>query len=135
MGQATQPSLEELTRRALQIREKNERLFVYWTSHAGIECQAVGPATRCFCEHSYSSHAWYETSSKRVKCRVDGCKCTCFSYVPGRGATHLRGGTRRHMQPLACGATASSPHQPILGADPSGGAHSAPHSSISSLHL
>jgi hypothetical protein len=91
MGQATHPSLEDLTQRALKIKERNERLYVHWTSAAaGVECQAVGPATRCFCTHSYSSHAWYETTSKRVKCRVDGCRCTCFSYVPGRGATHIR---------------------------------------------
>ena len=91
MGQASHPPLEELTKRALKIKEENARLFVHWTSpNAQTECNAVGPATRCFCSHSYSSHAWYETSTKRVKCRVDGCNCTCFSYVPGRGATHLR---------------------------------------------
>ena len=90
-GQATHPRVEELTKKALDIKAKNERLFVYWTSPvAAVECQAVGPSTRCFCTHSYSSHAWYETTSKRVKCRVDGCRCACFSYVPGRGATHIR---------------------------------------------
>ena len=90
-GEASSPSVEELTRRALKIREDNTRLFVHWTSDAAVEpCQAIGPATRCFCSHSYSSHAWYETESKRVRCRVDGCRCTCFSYVPGRGSTHLR---------------------------------------------
>ena len=91
MGQANTPDLEELTRKALQIKSKGTRLYVYWTTPvARTECQAIGPATRCFCTHSYSSHAWYETDSKRIRCRVDGCKCSCFSYVPGRGGTHLR---------------------------------------------
>ena len=83
-GQASSPSYEELKRRALKIREDGSRLFVHWTSPAAaVECQAVGPSTRCFCNHSWSSHAWYETGSKHIRCRVDGCKCTCFSYVPG----------------------------------------------------
>jgi len=95
MGQASKPSLEELTRRALAIKEAGTRLHVHWTSAAArTECQAIGPATRCFCNHSYSSHAWFETSSKRVRCRVDGCRCECFSYVPGRGSTHLHCGCK-----------------------------------------
>ena len=94
-GEATSESVEQLTKKALAIKEKNERLFVYWTSSsAAAECQAIGPATRCFCNHSYSSHAWYETETKRVRCRVEGCRCTCFSYVPGRGATHIRCGCK-----------------------------------------
>ena len=94
-GQASSPSLEELTRRALKIKEDGERLYVHWTSPvAAIDCQAVGPATRCFCAHSWSSHAWFETASKRCRCRVDGCRCTCFSYVPGRGSSHIRCGCK-----------------------------------------
>ena len=89
MGQATSPSLDELTERALEIRKKQERLFVFWEC-GEFECHAVGPATRCFCNHSYSSHAWYETKTKKIGCRVDGCRCRCFSYVPGRGSTHIR---------------------------------------------
>ena len=88
-GQTTRPSLGELTRRALRIHQQRHRLFVFWEC-GGHECHAVGPATRCFCSHSYSSHAWYETDTKRVGCRVDGCRCGCFSYVPGRGSTHIR---------------------------------------------
>lgn len=90
MGQASSPDLDELTRRALKIKADNSRLFVHWRCSEAVECKAVGPATRCFCGHSYSSHAWYETASKRVRCRVDGCRCECFSYLPGRGATFLR---------------------------------------------
>ena len=93
-GQASHPSVEELTRRALEIKKDKARLFVFWSSPSAAECQAIGPATRCFCTHSYSSHAWYETGSKRVACRVEGCKCECFSYVPGRGASHLRCGCK-----------------------------------------
>ena len=74
-GQATSPSLEELTRRALLIHQQKKRLFVFWACRER-ECHAIGPATRCFCGHSYSSHAWYETDTKRVRCRVDDCRCS-----------------------------------------------------------
>ena len=67
-------------------------LHAFLVSHfAGSRSSTLcAQATRCFCSHSWSSHAWYETSSKRCRCRVDGCRCTCFSYIPGRGSTHLR---------------------------------------------
>ena len=29
-----------------------------------------------------------------MRCRVDGCKCTCFQYHPGRGSSHLRCGCK-----------------------------------------
>ena len=94
MGSATQPPYEELEKRALRIYSDKTRLFVFWRSGGGVDCHAVGPNTRCFCEHSYSSHAWYETTSKQVRCRVAGCRCTCFSYVPGRGGSHIRCGCK-----------------------------------------
>ena len=104
-GEATSPSLEELQRRALVIHQQKKRLFVFFGT-PDSECHAVGPATRCFCGHSYSSHAWYETDTKRVRCRVEGCRCECFKYVPGRGSTHIRcackhGHAERCLQP-AC---------------------------------
>ena len=92
-GEATSPSLEELTRRALVIHQQKKRLYVFFGTLES-ECHAVGPATRCFCGHSYSSHAWYETDTKRVGCRVEGCRCECFKYVPGRGSTHIRCGCK-----------------------------------------
>ena len=88
-GTAQSPSVEELTRRALKIKEERSRLFVFWECGES-ECHAVGPHTRCACGHSYSSHAWYETTTKKVRCRVDGCKCSCFSYVPGQGSSKIR---------------------------------------------
>ena len=93
-GTATQPPYEELEKRALRIHAEKSRLFVFWRSSAGIDCNAVGPATRCFCTHSYSSHAWYETSTKQVRCRVAGCRCTCFAFVPGHGGSHIRCGCK-----------------------------------------
>ncbi|KAL1530652.1 hypothetical protein AB1Y20_001552 [Prymnesium parvum] len=90
MGEASEPAYEELARRARRIFDDHSRLFVFWRSRTNAECHAVGPSTRCFCTHSYSSHAWYETASKRIRCRVEGCGCECFAYVPGRGSSHLR---------------------------------------------
>jgi hypothetical protein len=53
MGEASSPSLEELTRRALKINEDGDRLFVHWTSPAAaIECQAIGPVRMQHCRPS-----------------------------------------------------------------------------------
>ena len=92
-GQAASPSVEELTRRALKIKQERSRLFVFWEC-GEAECHAVGPHTRCSCGHSYSSHAWFETSTKKVRCRVDGCRCSCFGYVPGQGSSKIRCGCK-----------------------------------------
>ena len=96
-GTARSPGVEDLKKRALAIRSAGTRLMPFWTA-GDVECHAVGPSTRCFCGHSWSSHAWYETgktaSTRQVRCRVDGCKCTCFQYHPGRGSSHLRCGCK-----------------------------------------
>ncbi len=50
----------------------------------------MGPSTRCLCKHSYRAHRWWELHSKQVGCRVPGCACACFSYVPMRGSYAAR---------------------------------------------
>eukprot|EP01065_Artemidia_motanka_P036028 TRINITY_DN43924_c0_g1_i1.p1 TRINITY_DN43924_c0_g1~~TRINITY_DN43924_c0_g1_i1.p1 ORF type:complete len:420 (+),score=94.61 TRINITY_DN43924_c0_g1_i1:72-1262(+) len=96
-GGATLPQREydALRKRAQQIMEAGKRLYVYWRADTtGDDCYCVGPSSRCFCGHSYSSHAWFETDSRRPHCRAPGCKCTCFDYIPGRGSQFIRCGCK-----------------------------------------
>lgn len=75
----------EVRRRAREAAKN--RLFVTWTNlKTGMDCYNVGPDSRCFCGHSYKAHAWWETESKRVRCRCPGCRCACFDYVAGHGS-------------------------------------------------
>ena len=70
----------------LAAKTSHNRLFVFWKCLAtGNECQVIGPDSRCFCGHSYKAHAWYNIDTKKVHCRVKGCKCPCFDYVVGHG--------------------------------------------------
>ena len=62
-GEASSPSLEDLTRRALDIKEKGDRLFVHWTSPvAAIDCQAIGPV------RAYESSAAHTPRLSSVCC-------------------------------------------------------------------
>ena len=46
--------------------------------------------TRCFCGHSYRAHAFYRNQTKKVHCRVPGCKCSLFQYVYHRGGRAVK---------------------------------------------
>jgi hypothetical protein len=82
-----------LQRKAAAAAE--DRLFCTWRhGPTGQDCINVGPSTRCLCGHTYKSHAWFETMSKKVTCRCPGCKCPGFRYVSGRGSQFLRCGCR-----------------------------------------
>ena len=67
------------------------RLYVTWrNTQTGMDCYCIRPDSRCFCGHSYKAHAWYNTESKRVHCRCDGCPCEGFEYVTGHGAWWIK---------------------------------------------
>ena len=132
-GEASSPSLEELTRRALKIKEDGERLFVHWTSPvAAIECQAIGPvpaahytsdargcaqiiaptiallrAAACIssspCRFAFLNFMCpgdallltFVVVARMVRDLFEALplprrRLACFSYIPGRGSTHLR---------------------------------------------
>jgi hypothetical protein len=68
-----------------------DRLFCTWRNvETGMDCVNVGPMTRCFCGHSYRAHAFYRNQSKKVHCRVPGCKCGLFQYVYHRGGRAVK---------------------------------------------
>jgi len=49
------------------------------------------------CAHSYRAHRWWELASKQVGCRVQGCSCPCFAYLPMRGSTVARCGCKHEL--------------------------------------
>lgn len=85
------PPLSEKEYEALKAKaeeaKKNE-LFVYWRI-GDLDCVCIGPASPCVCGHRYRDHAWFETETKRVSCRMRGCRCRCYEYIPVRGSRTL----------------------------------------------
>ena len=72
------------------------------------------------CRHSYRAHRWWELQSKQVGCRVQGCSCACFAYLPMRGSTVARCGCKHELDDHAmsrggkcckCSCTAYAPPQ------------------------
>eukprot|EP00929_Paragymnodinium_shiwhaense_P063147 TRINITY_DN31565_c0_g1_i1.p1 TRINITY_DN31565_c0_g1~~TRINITY_DN31565_c0_g1_i1.p1 ORF type:complete len:431 (+),score=63.41 TRINITY_DN31565_c0_g1_i1:121-1413(+) len=75
--------------RALRRRaaDGSRRLYVYYRNrNTGLDCKAIGPQSMCFCGHRYNEHDWGAFETRRVGCKMPGCKCTCFSYIPVRGS-------------------------------------------------
>ncbi|XP_071802246.1 protein FAM221A-like [Asterias amurensis] len=85
---------EAYKKEVIPVRMKN-RLFVSWTSPRGWDCKLVGPETPCFCQHRYKQHKtdFKELPTERpihLPCRVKGCKCRSYNYVPLNGSRPLR---------------------------------------------
>lgn len=90
----TPEEYEEYKKKVLPQRMKN-RLYVSWTAPNGMDCKMVGPETMCFCNHRYKQHKTdYETLPQirpiPVPCRVSGCKCKSYHYVPKNGTQPIR---------------------------------------------
>ncbi|ELW67588.1 Serine/threonine-protein kinase 31 [Tupaia chinensis] len=71
------------------------RLFVSWRSPTGMDCKLVGPETLCFCTHRYKQHKTdFETIPQQrpisLPCRVTGCPCRAYLYVPLNGTQPIR---------------------------------------------
>ncbi|EDO43591.1 predicted protein [Nematostella vectensis] len=86
---------EEYKKKVLPQRLKN-RLFVSWTNPDGLDCKLVGPETPCFCEHRlYVQHktdysSLPDTRPIPVPCKVAGCKCRHYNFVPKNGSQPIR---------------------------------------------
>lgn len=48
------------------------------------DCQRVNRKSRCFCDHLLDEHDNYNGKSVVVPCRVPGCKCKAYSWIPNR---------------------------------------------------
>ncbi|XP_072029624.1 protein FAM221A-like [Amphiura filiformis] len=90
----TPDEYENYKRTVVPVRMKN-RLFVSWTSPNGWDCKLIGPETLCFCQHRYKQHKtdFAELPSERpilLPCRVKGCRCKYYNYVPLNGSQPIR---------------------------------------------
>lgn len=68
------------------------RVWVHWVEvGSGLECKAMGPSSMCFCEHRYREHGWAEyPETHQLSCKMAGCPCAAFSYVPVRGSGDVK---------------------------------------------
>uniref|UniRef100_A0A8C2VDN9 Protein FAM221A n=2 Tax=Chinchilla lanigera TaxID=34839 RepID=A0A8C2VDN9_CHILA len=60
-----------------------------------MDCKLVGPETLCFCTHRYKQHKTdFETIPQQrpiaLPCRVSGCPCRAYHYVPLNGTQPIR---------------------------------------------
>ncbi|XP_077712641.1 protein FAM221A isoform X4 [Canis aureus] len=90
----TPEEYEEYKKKVLLMRLQN-RLFVSWRSPTGMDCKLVGPETLCFCTHRYKQHKTdFETIPQQrpisLPCRVTGCPCRTYLYVPLNGTQPIR---------------------------------------------
>ncbi|XP_038964058.1 protein FAM221A isoform X4 [Rattus norvegicus] len=90
----TPEEYEEYKKKVLPMRLQN-RLFVSWRSPTGMDCKLVGPETLCFCTHRYKQHKTdFETVPQQrpidLPCRVTGCQCKAYHYVPLNGTQPIR---------------------------------------------
>eukprot|EP00071_Canis_lupus_P023513 XP_013974689.1 protein FAM221A isoform X3 [Canis lupus familiaris] len=90
----TPEEYEEYKKKVLPMRLQN-RLFVSWRSPTGMDCKLVGPETLCFCTHRYKQHKTdFETIPQQrpisLPCRVTGCPCRTYLYVPLNGTQPIR---------------------------------------------
>ncbi|XP_006880361.1 PREDICTED: protein FAM221A isoform X1 [Elephantulus edwardii] len=90
----TPEEYEEYKKKVLPMRLQN-RLYVSWRSPTGMDCKLVGPETLCFCTHRYKQHKTdFETMPQQrpisLPCRVTGCPCRAYLYVPLNGTQPIR---------------------------------------------
>lgn len=69
-----------------QLHCANTRVFVTWRNSKGRDCKAIGPATKCICDHRFKEHEYLNPVDKQVRCKIKGCKCRCFDYIPVHGS-------------------------------------------------
>lgn len=90
----TPEEYEKYKKKIIPQRFKN-RLFTSWTNTKGMDCKQVGPETLCFCQHRYREHKtdFEQIPSERpilVPCRIKGCRCASYHYVPLMGSSPIR---------------------------------------------
>ena len=61
-----------------------------WKNHKNQVCQKILLAKKCFCNHMYKEHDYFNTNSKSVKCKIKTCECLGFMYLPVHGSSDLK---------------------------------------------
>ncbi|KAJ0055353.1 hypothetical protein NL108_016306 [Boleophthalmus pectinirostris] len=90
----TPQQYEEYKRRVVPGRLHN-RLYVSYGVPGGPDCKLIGPETPCFCTHRYKQHQTEleQLPAQRpleLACRVRGCSCSRYQYVPHTGSRPVR---------------------------------------------
>lgn len=67
----------------------------------GIDCKMIGPATKCICDHRYKDHNYTNAPDKKVHCKVKGCPCTLFYYIPVRKVAYFIFHTHKMAQVIS----------------------------------
>ncbi|XP_005100430.1 protein FAM221B [Aplysia californica] len=81
------PKLKELfdTETAAAIEAQKTGIYIGWRCpEFQHDCQRVFHTSRCFCDHALSEHAQYNALSVKVPCRIPGCNCKAFEWIPNR---------------------------------------------------
>ncbi|PHJ22684.1 protein fam221a isoform x1 [Cystoisospora suis] len=66
-------------------------LRVSWRNVAnGLDCRLVGPSSSCLCGHRLRDHDWMASETKAVKCRMRGCPCPLFEFIPVQGSQDIK---------------------------------------------
>ncbi|KEP65341.1 UNVERIFIED_CONTAM: hypothetical protein HHA_286430 [Hammondia hammondi] len=69
---------------------KNPLRVIWRNTVSGLDCRNVGPASSCLCGHRLRDHDWMATETKAVKCRMQGCKCPLFEFIPVNGSQDIK---------------------------------------------
>ena len=73
------------------------RLYVSWRSvDTGMDCRQIGPSSTCFCTHRYRQHDTDRCDDRQVRCKVKGCPCPLFDYLPIRGTQDVKCSACKH---------------------------------------
>lgn len=80
---------EALRRRAAEA--SRNPLRVSWRNAVnGLDCRLAGPSSSCLCGHRLRDHDWTASETKEVKCRMQGCQCPLFEFIPVQGSQDIK---------------------------------------------
>uniref|UniRef100_A0A0B6ZDJ2 Protein FAM221A n=1 Tax=Arion vulgaris TaxID=1028688 RepID=A0A0B6ZDJ2_9EUPU len=90
----TPAEYEAYKRKVIPQRIKN-RLYTSYSNQSGMDCKLIGPETACFCTHRYKQHKTDfdkipNTRPILLPCKVSGCPCASYHYVPLNGSQSIR---------------------------------------------
>lgn len=107
------PEQYEAYKRDVIPQRMQNRVFVAWSAPSGMDCKMIGPETQCFCQHRFRQHKTDfkilpDTRPILLPCRVKGCRCVSFYYVPLSGSQPIRCSCKHYtdehseMDPYKC---------------------------------
>ncbi len=74
------------------------RLYANVYNPKGLVCKAVGPSTKCFCDHLFKDHDWLAQEGDKIPCKSKGCPCANYYYIPVYGSQDFKCGCKHSYQ-------------------------------------